>query len=118
MGVLGNPYAYNNLQALQDSIEKDLDIGEVKFDMFYTIFALPSIFARYLYHWVPDRFHGGKNQNYHFVFGCNNLPNCDRFRGSLSQLFNHADWADALRYCIGKFVTAQAAFVSFWFKGK
>jgi MFS family permease len=37
-------YSFNNPQALQDSITKELQISPTQFNMLYTIIALPNIF--------------------------------------------------------------------------
>ena len=54
MVVFGNQYAFNNPQALQDSIETDLGINESQYDMLYTIFALPNIFATFIIGFLID----------------------------------------------------------------
>lgn len=54
MVVLGNQYAFNNPQALQNSLEEDLDIGETAYDMLYTVFAFPNIFATFIIGFLID----------------------------------------------------------------
>lgn len=54
MVVFGNQYAFNNPQALEESMETDLDIGETQFQLFYTIFAFPNIFATFIIGFLID----------------------------------------------------------------
>jgi hypothetical protein len=41
--LFGNMYAFDNPQALEDSIEIELDITEVQFNLLYAYFSLPNI---------------------------------------------------------------------------
>lgn len=43
MVVFANMYAFNNPQALQSSLMKELHITETQFNMLYTVIALPNI---------------------------------------------------------------------------
>ena len=45
MVMFGNQYAFNNPQALERAMEEDLGIGVTQFQLLYTIFAFPNIFA-------------------------------------------------------------------------
>jgi predicted MFS family arabinose efflux permease len=54
MVVFGNQYAFNNPQALEDSLEKDLDISEEQYALLYTLFAFPNIFATFIIGFLID----------------------------------------------------------------
>jgi MFS family permease len=54
MVVFGNQYAFNNPQALEQYMEEDLDIGETQFQLLYTIFAFPNIFATFFIGFLID----------------------------------------------------------------
>lgn len=54
MVVFGNQYAFNNPQALEKYMEEDLDIGETQFQLLYTIFAFPNIFATFFLGFLID----------------------------------------------------------------
>lgn len=41
--LFGNMYAFDNPQALEESLEKELDITEVQFNLLYAYFSLPNI---------------------------------------------------------------------------
>ena len=54
MVVFGNQYAFNNPQALELHMEEDLGIGETQFQLLYTIFAFPNIFATFFIGFLID----------------------------------------------------------------
>lgn len=54
MVVFGNEFAFNNPQALEVNMEKDLNIGETQFQLFYTIFAFPNIFTTFFIGFLID----------------------------------------------------------------
>lgn len=41
--LFGNMYAFDNPQALEESIETQLDLSEVQFNLLYSYFSLPNI---------------------------------------------------------------------------
>lgn len=54
MVMFGNQYAFNNPQALQESLMNELNINEPQYDWLYTIFALPNIFATFIIGFLID----------------------------------------------------------------
>lgn len=41
--LFGNMYAFDNPQALEDSLETELNLSEVQFNLLYAYFSLPNI---------------------------------------------------------------------------
>lgn len=117
MVVLGNQYAFNNPQALQDSIEKDLDIGEAKFDMLYTIFALPNIFATFIIGFLID-FMGVRIGIITLSLGVAIFQTVIAFGGAYHSYTTMLIGRMLFGIASESLITAQAAFVSFWFNGK
>ena len=117
MVVFGNQYAFNNPQALEDSIEKDLDIGEEKFNMLYTIFALPNIFATFIIGFLID-FLGVRIGIITLSLGVVIFQTVIAIGG----IYNSYTVILIGRMLFGiaseSLITAQASFVSFWFTGK
>lgn len=117
MVVFGNQYAFNNPQALQESIIKELDISEASYDMLYTIFSLPNIVMTPLIGYLID-YIGYRKSIFVLAVGV-----------MVAQLFisisaaNHSyNGILVSRMFFGiaseSLVTAQACFVSVWFVGK
>ncbi len=54
MVVFGNQYAFNNPQALEEYMQEDLNINNTQFQLLYTIFAFPNIFATFFIGFLID----------------------------------------------------------------
>lgn len=54
MSMFGNQYAFNNPQALEGDMIEDLGINETQFQLLYTIFAFPNIFATFFIGYLVD----------------------------------------------------------------
>jgi MFS family permease len=54
--AFANEYAFNNPQALEDSMEKILDISESQFQLFYSLYALPNVVTLLIIGYLCDRF--------------------------------------------------------------
>lgn len=117
MVVFGNQYAFNNPQALQDSMEKELDIGEAKFDLLYTIFALPNIFATFIIGFLID-FLGVRIGIITLSAGVAIFQTVIAFGGAYRSYTTILIGRMLFGIASESLITAQASFVSFWFNGK
>lgn len=117
MTVFGNQYAFNNPQALEASMEKDLEIGPTQYELLYTIFAFPNIFATFIIGFLID-FIGVR-------IGLIALSAGVALFQLVIAIGGYAYSYTAIligRMLFGlaseSLITAQASMVSFWFKGK
>ena len=117
MVVFGNQYAFNNPQALQDSIEKDLDIGEAQYDLLYTIFALPNIFATFVIGFLID-FLGVRFGLITLSLGVAIFQTVIAFGGAYHSYVTMLIGRMLFGIASESLITAQASFVSIWFQGK
>lgn len=117
MVVFGNQYAFNNPQALEDSMEKDLDIGETQFQMLYTIFAFPNIFATFIIGFLID-FLGVRTGIIALAAGVAIFQLVIAIGGFAYSYTTILIGRMMFGLASESLITAQASMVSFWFKGK
>ena len=117
MSMFGNQYAFNNPQAMEGNMIIDLDISETQFQLLYTIFAFPNIFATFFIGYLIDYLGvrigiialSGGVAFFQLVIAIGGYTYSYQTILIGRMLFGLA--SESL-------VTAQASFVSFWFKGK
>lgn len=117
MVVFGNEYAFNNPQSLEVAMQDDLDIGETQFQLLYTIFAFPNIFATFFLGFLIDII-GVRIGLVGFALGVvlfQLLIAIGGYAYSYSTILI-GRLLFGLSSCT--LVTAQASMITFWFKGK
>lgn len=117
MVVFGNEYAFNNPQSLEVAMHEDLHIGETQFQLLYTIFAFPNIFATFFLGFLIDMI-GVRIGLVGFAIGVVVFQLVIAIGGytySYSTILI-GRLLFGLSSCT--LVTAQASMITFWFKGK
>lgn len=117
MVVFGNEYAFNNPQALEVNMEKDLDIGETQFQLLYTIFAFPNIFATFFLGFLID-FLGARIGLVSLAIGVVIFQFVIAMGGYAYNYTTILIGRMLFGLASESLITAQASMVSFWFKGK
>jgi MFS family permease len=117
MVMFGNQYAFNNPQALQESIMDELDIKETQYDWLYTIFALPNIFATFIIGFLID-FLGVRIGIIALSLGVVIFQAVVATGGAVKSYTCMLIGRMLFGIASESLVTAQASFVSFWFVGK
>ena len=54
--AFGNQYAFNNPQALQESLYEHLNITQTQFQLFYSLYSLPNVFTLIFVGYYLDKF--------------------------------------------------------------
>jgi MFS family permease len=54
--AFGNEYAFNNPQALEETLYEHLDITETQFQLFYSLYSFPNIFTLFFIGYFLDKF--------------------------------------------------------------
>lgn len=117
MVVFGNQYAFNNPQALEKYMEEDLDIGETQFQLLYTIFAFPNIFATFFLGFLID-FLGVRIGLIALSAGVAIFQLSIAIGGYAYSYTTILIGRMLFGLASESLITAQASMVSFWFKGK
>jgi MFS family permease len=117
MVVFGNQYAFNNPQALEEYMEKDLDIGETQFQLLYTIFAFPNIFATFFLGFLID-FMGVRIGIIALAAGVALFQLSIAIGGYTYSYTTILIGRMLFGLASESLITAQASMVSHWFKGK
>lgn len=117
MVVFGNQYAFNNPQALEKYMEEDLDIGETQFQLLYTIFAFPNIFATFFLGFLID-YLGVRIGLIALTAGVAIFQLSIAIGGYAYSYTTILIGRMLFGLASESLITAQASMVSFWFKGK
>lgn len=117
MVIFGNQYAFNNPQALEKSIEHDLEIKETAYDMLYTAFSLPNIFATFILGYLID-YLGVRTGIVTLAVGITLFQLVIAIGGYAYSYKTILIGRILFGIASESLVTAQASMVSFWFKGK
>jgi MFS family permease len=117
MVVFGNQYAFNNPQALEEYMEDDLQIGETQFQLLYTIFAFPNIFATFFLGFLID-FLGVRIGLIALSAGVAIFQLVIAIGGYTYSYTTILIGRMLFGLASESLITAQASMVSFWFKGK
>jgi MFS family permease len=117
MVVFGNQYAFNNPQALEKYMEEDLNIGETQFQLLYTIFAFPNIFATFFLGFLID-FLGVRIGLIALSAGVAVFQLSIAIGGYSYSYTTILIGRMLFGLASESLITAQACMVSFWFKGK
>jgi MFS family permease len=117
MVVFGNQYAFNNPQALEQYMEKDLDIGATQFQLLYTIFAFPNIFATFFIGFLID-YLGVRIGLITLTVGITVFQLSIAIGGYAESYTTILIGRMLFGLASESLITAQASMVSFWFKGK
>lgn len=117
MVVFGNQYAFNNPQALELHMEEDLGIGQTQFQLLYTIFAFPNIFATFFLGFLID-FMGVRIGIIALTAGITIFQLVIAIGGFAQSYTTILIGRMLFGLASQSLITAQASMVSFWFKGK
>lgn len=117
MVVFGNQYAFNNPQALELHMEEDLGIGQTQFQLLYTIFAFPNIFATFFLGFLID-FMGVRIGIIALTAGITIFQLVIAIGGYAQSYTTILIGRMLFGLASQSLITAQASMVSFWFKGK
>lgn len=115
--LFSNEYCFNNPQALQSTIEEQLQINQAQFNRLYTIIAIPNIFFAIFIGIIIDHF-GIRTSYIIFSIG---LPVFQIIVAAGAQ-FRSYSLMLAGRFLFGivnqSLIIAQACYISKWFMGK
>ncbi len=115
--MLGNHYAFNNPQALEEYMETDLNIGNTQFQLLYSIFAFPNIFATFFIGFLIDYF--GVRVGLVSLTGSIFFFQFTIAMGGYAYSYSTILVGRLLfGLASGSLIIAFASLISFWFKGK
>ena len=117
MSMFGNNYAFNNPQALESQMIADLDISETQFQLLYTIFAFPNIFASFFIGYFID-YLGVRFGIIALAAGVVGFQLIIAIGGYAYSYQTILIGRMMFGLASQSLMIAQASFVSFWFKGK